>query len=697
MKFMNLTAIRLPYFIVYAVSLIVSMIIFVFSWRNRSGKGLKAFAVSILLETIWIIGFMFELGAPTLEEKIFWDSVQFIGRIFTPIALLIFALQFTERKFNLKRLVIALSILPAILQIIIMLDLWPSLLHLNPGINSGLPFDDFTYDYGALILLALAYAYLVSLSYIAVLIAGLFKKNVFRSHLAIVILGTLVPILGVILTLAFGIKFGNQRDTSPLMFALGNIIIAWGIYQMRLFNVVPIAREILFENMSNALIILDKNDRVLDTNPVGRKILGGVTNAELIGAHISLLHPELYQQFKDDVETHAEITNSAGETFTFSITPLYNQRGLPIGRLVNANDVTAQKKTEADLIQVNTENKLRAIRLRAIADVSQTISQIRDLKALLPIITQQVSNKFDFYHVGIFLFSNARKFVELIAANSEGGERMLERGHRLEVGQVGVVGRVAQDGNPRVALDTGQDAIYFDNPDLPETHSEMALPLKIGKEIIGVLDVQSKRKNAFSTEDADVFASLANQIAIAIDNARQVEATEAALAEANSLSQDYVRDAWKKFAAENTQTGYRSINNIVSPLTQDSQDIQNDNKIKTIEIPVQLRDETIGVIKVRMPEKEATRMTENDKTLLEVVGDRAALALESARLYEESQRKAEQERNVGEIAASISAASEIETILQTTVDELGQRIGSAKNITIFMTETSSKDNSDEEE
>ncbi len=696
MKFMNLTAIRLPYFIVYAVSLIVSIIVFAFSWRNRSGKGLKAFAASILLEIIWIIGYLFELGAPTLDGKIFWDSVQFIGTLFVPIALLIFALQFTDRKFNLKRWVIALSILPAILQIIITLDLWPSLLHLNPRISIGLPFDDLSYDFGTLLLLALAYAYVVSLGYIAVLIAGLFKKNIFRSHLAIVTFGTLIPILGLILALTFGLKFGNQRDTSPLMFALGNIVIAWGIYQRRLFNVVPIAREILFTSMSNALIILDRNDRILDTNPIGRKVLGNLTNAELTGMHISLIHPELYQHFKNDVETYAEITTSAEEIYTFNITPLYNQRGLSIGRLVNANNVTMQKKIEADLLRANTENKLRAVRLHAIADVSQTISQIRDLKSLLPAITQQISSKFDFYHVGIFLISGDMKFAELHAANSEGGMRMLERGHRLEIGQVGVVGRVAQVGTPRVALDVGQDAIYFDNPDLPETHSEMALPLKVGTEIIGVLDVQSKQKNAFSTEDTDVFASLANQIAIAINNVRQIEATETALAEARSLSQDYVRKAWANLAAEKRQIGYRSINNIVSPLTH-NQDIQSDDKIKTIEIPVQLRNETIGIIKVRMPEKEATKMTESDKTLLEVVGDRAALALESARLFEESQRKAERERNVGEIAASISAASEVEMILQTTVDELGQRIGSAKNITIFMTETNSKDNSGEEE
>jgi putative methionine-R-sulfoxide reductase with GAF domain len=94
-------------------------------------------------------------------------------------------------------------------------------------------------------------------------------------------------------------------------------------------------------------------------------------------------------------------------------------------------------------------------------------------------------------------------YAVLSAANSEGGQKMLERNHKLRVGQVGIVGYVAGAGKPRIALDTGSDAIYFNNPDLPETRSEMALPLiQTGGQIVGVLDIQSIEPNAFNPEDS---------------------------------------------------------------------------------------------------------------------------------------------------------------------------------------------------
>ena len=676
---MNLTIIRLPYFIVYIVAIAISLVVFSYSWKNRAGQGVKAFAVSILLEIFWLFGYMFELASPTFEGKLFWDNFQYIGALFVPISLLIFALQFTGRRINLKNWVASLILIPAILQIIILLDLTPQLLHVNAVVTTGLPFDEFSYDFGTLTLIANAYAYLLSLAYVIVLISGLFRKNIFRAQLGIVTFGTVVPILGLIITLSLGLKFGNQRDTSPLMFALSNLVIAWGIFRMRLFNVVPIAREILFENMRTALIILDQNDRILDTNPVAREVLGGRNSDELIGTHISLLQPVLYQQFGKAIEVHTEITNSTGETFDFSITPLYNKRGLLMGRLINANNISQQKRVETDLQSINAENQLRATRLRAISDVSQAISQIRDLKTLLPLIAQQISSKFDFYHVGIFLFSEDKKFAELIAANSEGGKRMLERGHRLELGQVGVVGRVARDGTPRVALDVGQDAVYFDNPDLPETHSEMALPLKAGSEIIGVLDVQSKRKNIFSSEDTEVFSSLANQVAIAIDNARQVAATEAALEEARSLSQEYIREAWTKLAETQTQTGYRYVNNSVFPILEQSEAFTSEQEnMSLIEVPVELRGEKIGVLKVRMQLDAAENLTTNDRELLRAVAERAGLALENARLLQEAQRRAGKEGAISQFATTISEVSDTDKLMSVAVRELQKILHAAE-------------------
>ena len=675
-ELMDFSTVRLPYYIIFNTAILAFLLVLFFSWKNRAGRGVKAFILSATLELTWFIGYMLELSSNTLDRKLFWDNFQYMGALFAPIALIIFSLQFTKRKFSLKKWLAVLLPVSAILQTIIFLDLWPELIHIDPRIATGAPWDELVYGYGLFANIGNYYAQVLALLYIGILIAGFFKKDIQRNQLAVIALGTAIPTLGVIFGQIFGWRFANQRDISPLMFAISNLVITWGIFRMRLFNVAPIARETLFEKMNNIIIILNQDDRIIDINPAARRVLGGASKDELLGTHISLLQPELYQEFGKKIEVHTEITDLEGHTFSFNVSPIYDKRGRHIGRLVNANDISDQKQIEESLQKINFENELRTRRLNAITDVSQAISQIRDLETLLPLITRQISEKFDFYHVGVFLFSKDGKFAELIATNSDGGKRMLERGHRLEIGQVGVVGRVAQDGNPRVALDVGQDAVYFDNPDLPETHSEMALPLKVGSEIIGILDVQSKRKNVFSEEDTEVFIALANQVAIAIENARQAEATQVALEEARALAKEYVRDSWQKLVdSQESQLAYRFANDSVFAYKPEESNTKDaDEEMQIVEYPVRIREETIGVIKIRMPAKDVQKITENDKALITSVGERAGLALESARFLDETQRKAQREAIISDISAKISASVRMDAIIETTVRELGNAL-----------------------
>ena len=172
----------------------------------------------------------------------------------------------------------------------------------------------------------------------------------------------------------------------------------------------------------------------------------------------------------------------------------------------------------AELDAANRFNSQRARQFEAISQVVRAISSIQDLDALLPRITQVVSEQFNIYHTGIFLLDNERDFAILRASNSEGGKKMLARAHKLQVGQTGIVGFVTATGQPRIALDVGTDAIFFDNPDLPETRSEIALPLRYAGQIIGALDVQSTKSNAFGPDDVEALVTLADQISVAINN-----------------------------------------------------------------------------------------------------------------------------------------------------------------------------------
>ena len=165
----------------------------------------------------------------------------------------------------------------------------------------------------------------------------------------------------------------------------------------------------------------------------------------------------------------------------------------------------AERTTELEAATQQVEH--RAEQFEAIAEVARVISSIQNQEELLPRITHMISQSFGFYHVGIFLVDEDNQYAILRAANSVGGERMLARQHRLAVGHTGIVGHVTSTGSPRIALDTGADAVFFDNPDLPETRSEMALPLKVGDQIIGALDVQSTEPNSFTQEDINILSA----------------------------------------------------------------------------------------------------------------------------------------------------------------------------------------------
>ena len=180
----------------------------------------------------------------------------------------------------------------------------------------------------------------------------------------------------------------------------------------------------------------------------------------------------------------------------------------------------------ADLVKANQKTEEQASRLTAIAEVSRTAAAVTEPNRLMNLLTNLISQQLGFYHVGLFLLDEGREYAILSASNSDGGKRMLTRRHRLQVGQQGIVGYATSSGKPRIALDVGTDAVFFNNPDLPETHSEMCLPLKVNEVVIGALDIQSTQAKAFTEEDYSILSILADQVAIAIQNAKSNEETK---------------------------------------------------------------------------------------------------------------------------------------------------------------------------
>jgi GAF domain-containing protein/HAMP domain-containing protein len=340
-----------------------------------------------------------------------------------------------------------------------------------------------------------------------------------------------------------------------------------------------------------------------------------------------------------------------------------------------------------ELLVANRKIEQRALQFEGIAKVARTISSTRDLDTLLPQIAMAISHQFGFYHVGIFLLDPGREYAILSAANSEGGAVMLDNNHRLRVGETGIVGFVTGNGKPRVALDTGADSVFFNNPYLPETRSEAALPLLAGQEVIGALDVQSTVPNAFDQEDISILTTLADQVSIAIQNAKQYEENKRALAESESLSRLFVRTGWQEFTKSRKITGIRHSgaratllykNKSTSPEDVAWEPIQSRmrGRSATLSLPITLRGEFIGNVEVRAPGNR--EWTQDELDIVSAILDRAAISLENARLLEESQKRAAKERVIGEISAKISAQNNIEELLKTAALELGRTLPGAE-------------------
>lgn len=261
----------------------------------------------------------------------------------------------------------------------------------------------------------------------------------------------------------------------------------------------------------------------------------------------------------------------------------------------------------------------------------------------------------------------------------------MENDHKLRVGEVGIVGRVSATGEPRIALDTGADIAYFNNPYLPNTRSEMALPLKVENNIIGVLDVQSDQPQAFNDDDVAIMQVMADQLATAIERTRLLQEVERNLKELESAYGQFTRDNWKRLT-EGTATGslgYRFDNVRLERITELPElagaaltggTIVHSNgrhpeieKERSVAIPIKLRGQTIGVISLKLKEGYDS----NTVSIIESAAERLASAMESARLYEEARLRADREQAISRVTTAISASAGYEQILQTTVREIG--------------------------
>jgi GAF domain-containing protein len=224
-----------------------------------------------------------------------------------------------------------------------------------------------------------------------------------------------------------------------------------------------------------------------------------------------------------------------------------------------------------------------------------------------------------------------------------------------------MVGMAISTREARIAQDVGAEPVRFENPLLPYTRSEIALPLLVGDRILGALDVQSTKAGVFGPQEIETLQGMANQVGTALENARLFQETQRNLTEMRAIQRQYVLESWRPISRD------EDLQYIIGDddLPQDS---------PKLEIPISLRDEIIGKISLT----SETEWTLDQQNLVEAVATQAALALENARLVEESQSSAVREHQLAEITGKIWASSTLDGILQVAVRELGQALDASE-------------------
>jgi GAF domain-containing protein/HAMP domain-containing protein len=378
-------------------------------------------------------------------------------------------------------------------------------------------------------------------------------------------------------------------------------------------------------------------------------------------------------------------------------------RGDEIGSLAAAFvDMRGQMR---DLItDLESRIAMRTRDINATQEISRFAATQRDLQTMMDQVVALIVDRFpNIYHAQIFLIDSNGRYAVLRASTGEIGQRLLARGHRLPVGSVSVIGQVTEQGQLVVARDTSTSRVHKQNEFLPDTRAELAIPLRAGNEVIGALDVQSEQNDAFTSDEINVLQTMADQIAVAIQNASLYQESMRRLEEIEQSNRTATVTAWERYMREQRTQQFTSIAGISTgaemselrrlALAQNTLMVGELTERDTVPIavPIQLRGQTLGAVEWELPVQD---FDENKLQLAQELANRLAISLDNARLFQESQRATERERLVSSIAAKLTSQTDIDEILQTAVREVGQALRSPQ-VSIHLHRTNGHNGSNE--
>ncbi len=399
------------------------------------------------------------------------------------------------------------------------------------------------------------------------------------------------------------------------------------------------------------------------------------------------------------------------------------------------DDLDAERAQLEERISQRTKDlERRLIQIRTAAEISRSISSLLEPEELLQRVVNLVHERFDLYYVGAFLLNESGDMAELRAATGEAGEKMIAAAHRLSVpplysaeaphplypapavgavpsglypapqypaapysAHTSMIGWCIANRKPRIALDVGREAVRFENPDLPLTRSELALPLLVGASgdttsdsfgrsesaarCLGALSIQSDQAMAFDDDDVAILQGFADSLATALENAGLFQMVRKNLEDIRALNRQYMAQSWAQVIEQQGKLSYST-----------SGEIGGGGDDESVDIPLLLRNEKLGKVKLEFGRAlgvsaisdevfgAADILKPEDMAFIESVATEAALAMENVRLLEETQRRIGYERLLANISLNARSSTDLDTVLRETVAELGRVLNASEGI-----------------
>lgn len=365
--------------------------------------------------------------------------------------------------------------------------------------------------------------------------------------------------------------------------------------------------------------------------------------------------------------------------------------------LPRAGSGTTLMGTDTEPLAPGRSASERIRELAALAEVAHATTSVLEPSVLLPRVVELVRDRFGLYYVGLFLVDEEHRFATLEAGTGAAGREMRARNHRLEVGGESMIGQCVATGKVGVQLDVRTAEIRFDNPLLPRTRSELALPLRVRERVIGALTVQGEQANAFDETRVGLLQTMADQVAVAIDNARLFSESRAAVSELQAIQRRYTVSGWREYLATGTENASVTVGvgglaedavateirtalanraTTVIPAPAVSGDTAGQRGYTALVLPITLRDRTIGALGVHGLAERS--WSESDIALAEAIVERLAIAAENLRLLDETQRRAARERLTAEVGQQVREAPDLQEIMHVAATALGRELGASE-------------------